>query len=224
MTPLSEHAEYVTEMGKALFVAGLSLLVAAAVLLFTAESDLRKAHTAVQRTNTALLQLAEISSLIIGVDYSARGYALTGEKLFLDHENEKQRDLKAGLQKLADLTDPEQSAAIAQLSRLVDQHAAVYADFVTAGPNRAKEMAALITNPVERQKRYDALEAIKQLHGVLLADLKHHQVTAQKNQRYTLILTFVIVATAFFGGIMDLIVKAVRQVRSRSRELPVTNG
>jgi CHASE3 domain sensor protein len=224
MDPSPNSSAPASEMGNAILVAGLSLVVAAAVLLVTAERDLRKAHAAVQQTNAALLQLADINSLVIGVDYSARGYALTGERLFRDHENEKQRDLKAGVEILASLTDSTRSAEIARLSRLIDRHAAVYAGIVAQGPGRAKEMAALITDPAERQKRYDALDAVKHLHGVLLADLNSHQVTAQKKQRYTLILTFVIVATAFLGAALDVIVKTVGRRRNRSGRLPAIEG
>jgi CHASE3 domain sensor protein len=215
MTVPSSFAAQFSEMGKAMLVAGLALLAASAILLVSAEHDLRKNNAEVQRSNAALLQLAEINSLVIGVDYSARGYALTGEQLFLDHENEKQQGLKLGLADLIRLADPEQADDIAQLTRLIDRHAAVYAQFVKMGPGHAKEMAALITNPVERQKRYDVLAALQSLHEKLMANLLSHQALAEKQQRFTLILTFMIVAIAFLGGIMDVVVKTVLSRRRR---------
>lgn len=216
----SRFAEQISEMSKAMLVAGLSLLVAAAVLLFTAEHDLRQANADVQRTNAALLQLAEINALVIGVDYSARGYALTGEKLFYDHEQEKQRDLVTGIKRLEVLTVGLHTAEIAELKGLLARQAKVYADFVAQGPLRTKEMAALITNPVERKKRYDALDSLKRLHGALLSDLTAQQKAAEKQQHYTLILTFVIVATAFLGGLMDMLVKLVGSRKVRLGRIP----
>lgn len=206
-------SEPFSEMGKAMLVAGMSLLIAAAVSLFTAERDLRHNNAEVQRANAALLQLAEIKHLVIGVDYSARGYSLTGERLFLDHENEKQRDLKTGIAKLRRLTDPELAGDIAQLSRLIAKHASVYANFVAQGPLRTKEMAALITNPVERKKRYAVLDELERLNGAIMADLVHHQSLAVKQQRYTLILTFVIVMIAFLGPLVDWGVKRIGRSR-----------
>jgi CHASE3 domain sensor protein len=205
-------------------VAGLALLVATAVLLLSAERDLRKSNEAVQRTNNALLQLAEINSLVIGVDYSARGYALTGEKLFLDHENEKQHDLRVAISDLSRLAGPDLGGDIVRLSRLVDRHAAVYAQFVKRGPGRTAEMAALITNPTERQKRYDALNAIDQIHAELMSSLVAHQAHAETQQHYSLILTFVIVATAFLGGIMEVAVRTVFRRRGvGTRGLPLAS-
>lgn len=212
-----------SEIGKAVLVAGLALLVATAVLLISAERDLRNSNEDVQQTNAALLQLAEIESLVIGVDYSARGYALTGEQLFLDHEHEKQRDLKLGMAELARLADAKHADQIARLTRLIDRHAAVYAQFVKTGARDTKTMAALITNPVERQKRYAVLDELHTLHSGLMEDLVNHQVQAEKQQRYTLILTFVIVATAFLGGIMEMAAKMVfRRRNGLSRRAPAS--
>ncbi|GAA0556058.1 CHASE3 domain-containing protein [Rhizomicrobium electricum] len=198
-----------SEMGKAMLVAGLALLVATAVLLVSAERDLRNSNEAVQRTNGALLQLAEIEFLVIGVDYSARGYALTGEQLFFDHENEKQRDLKLGLAELGRLVDAKHAGEVTRLERLIDRHAVVYAQFVKTGARDTEAMAALITNPMQRQKRYDVLNEVRALRIGLMDDLVSHQVQAEKQQRYTLILTFVIVATAFLGGIVEVAMKNV---------------
>lgn len=212
MSPSARKAQ-LSEMSKAMLVAGLALLVATAVLLLSAERDLRRSNEAVQRTNAALLQLADIELLVIGVDYSARGYALTGEQLFLDHEHEKQRDLKLGLAELGRLADSDHAEDVAQLRRLIDHHAVVYAQFVKTGAGDTKSMAALITNPAERQKRYAVLDDLHTLRSGLMTDLVDHQVRAEKQQRYTLILTFVIVAIAFLGGIMEMAVKTVLRRR-----------
>lgn len=223
MTPSPALKAQLTEMGKAMLVAGLALLVATAVLLVSAEHDLRKSNEAVQRSNAALLQLADIEFLVIGVDYSARGYALTGEQLFFDHENEKQRDLRLGLAELGRLAGPTHDVQVDQLSDLIERHAAMYAQFVNSGAHDTKAMAALITNPAERQKRYDVLNKLHSLREGLAADLIAHQVRAEKQQRYTLILTFVIVATAFLGGIVEVAVKtALRRRRGAGHAASVS--
>ena len=207
MSSSSSLSEHISEMGKAMLVAGLALLVATVVLLASAEHDLRVSNTEVQRANAALLKLADVNALVIGVDFSARGYALTGEPLFLDHEYQKQHEIKLALADLMRFTDPEQAAGVARLSQLIDRHAAVYAKFVAMGPGHAKEMAALITDQAERRKRYDVLDVVAKLRGDVMADLVEHQATAERQQRYAMILTIVIVATAFLGNIMNAIVR-----------------
>jgi CHASE3 domain sensor protein len=205
--PPPSFVAQISEMGKSMLVAGLALLVACAVLLFSAQRDLRDSNAAVQRDNAALLALADIRFLVIGVDYSARGYSLTGEQLFINHESEKQRDLRLRLADLSRLTGPAFAEQVRRLSRLAERHAAVYADFVKQGPKRTAAMAALITDPVERQKRYDVLAVVDSLHVGLMADLVQRHADAERQNRYTAILMFVIVATAFLGGVMEMLVR-----------------
>lgn len=214
MSPPPSFAAHISEMGKSMLVAGLALLVACAVLLFSAQRDLRETNIAVHQANAALLTLADIRFLVIGVDYSARGYSLTGEQLFLNHENEKQRDLRVALADLSRLAGAEHADQIARLSRLVERHAAVYADFVKQGPKRTEAMADLITDPVERRKRYDVLVVVDSLQMALMADLMQHQADAERQHRYTAILMIVIVATAFLGGIMEVLVRRFGRRRS----------
>lgn len=202
--------------------AGLVLLVSSAVLLASAQGELRKRNASVQRTNTALLQIAEINSLVIGVDYSARGYALTGQQLFLDHEREKQQRLKQVVGELSGLVDADQLPALKSLAGLIDKHAAVYSRFVALGPGRQKEIAAIITSPVERQKRYDVLTVLAKLHDAQLAALYAHQAAAEGQLRYTSILTFVIVVIAFLGGTTDVMVRIFRRRQRQRREIPET--
>lgn len=225
MDPLAKSVERgpLSEVGRAMLGAGLVLLVSAAVLLISAQGELRKRNTEVQRTNTALLQIEEINSLVIGVDYSARGYALTGQRLFLDHEREKQLRLKQAVGELSAMVEADQRPAMKSLSNLVDKHAAVYSSFVALGPGRQKEIAAIITSPIERQKRYDVLTALTKVHGAELAALYAHQAAAEGQLRYTSVLTFVIVAVAFLSGTTDVMVRIFRrrQRRETSKTRPL---
>lgn len=208
------------EAGRAMLGAALVLLVSSAVLLLSAQGELRKRNAEVQRANTALLQIEEINSLVIGVDYSARGYALAGQQLFLDHEYEKQLRLKQVVGELFVSVDADQRPAVKLLANLVDKHAAVYSHFVAQGPGRQKEIAAIITSPVERQKRYDVLTALGNLHKAELAALYAHQAAAEHQLRFTSILTFVIVAIALLGGTTDVMVRILR--RRQRREISET--
>lgn len=218
MNPSTEFAEHgrLSEVGRAMLGAGLVLLVSSAVLLVSAQGELRKRNAEVQRTNTALLKIEELNSLVIGVDYSARGYALTGQQLFLDHEHEKQVRLKQAVGELSGLVDADQRPAVKSLSNLVEKHAVVYSSFVALGPGRQKEIAAIITDPTERQKRYDVLAVLTKLHNTQLAALYAHQGAAEGQLRYTSILTFVIVAVAFLSGTSDVMVRVFRR-RQRQR-------
>jgi hypothetical protein len=94
-----------------------------------------------------------------------------------------------------------------KLSRMAAVQAKIYSDFVARGPGRTKEIAAIITDPVQRQKRYDVLAVLQRLHDVEMLCLTEHQTMAQEQQRYASILTLVIVALAFLGGLLDLMAR-----------------
>lgn len=213
MASITAIREQLSELGMAMLVAGMALLIAMAVLLLSEERDLRRSNAAVQRTNAALLQLADIKALVIGVDYSARGYALSGDELFARHEVEKQQSIKLGIGELTRLVRYEYASDIARMARILDRHADVYAQFVKLGPKRVAEMEVLITDPDVRQKRYDAIGAIDALHAELMGDLVAYQSQTEKRQRDTTILTFVILATAFLGGIVEVVLKFILRRR-----------
>lgn len=204
-----------SEVGQAMLVTGLVLLGSAAVLLFSAESRLRQTNEAVQRTTAALLRIDELNELVIGVDYSARGYALTGQPMFLQHEEQKQARLNAALNELIRLVAPEERNLVTTLRGLVDRHASIYAKQVALGPNRTKEMAAVITDPIQRNKRYDVLNALSRLKTDTLQDLANEQAESEIQLRHTSILTFIIVAIAFLGGMTDVMARIWRTRRQR---------
>lgn len=205
-----------------MLVTGLVLLVSAAVLLFSAEAKLRRSNSDVQRTTAALLKIEEIEGLVIGVDYSARGYALTGSSLFLTHEHEKQARLKLAVQELYDVLRSSQRSDIQKLGELTQKHAAVYADLVSQGPNRVKEVAAVITDPIERKKRYDVIEALNNLREDELQALATEQADTVRQIRHTSILTFIIVAIAFLGGMTDVMARIWRDQRRRRDTIGVS--
>ncbi|GAA0537326.1 CHASE3 domain sensor protein [Rhizomicrobium palustre] len=209
----------VSEVGKAMLVTGLVLLASAAALLFSAEAKLRQSNRDMERTTSALLKIEEINSLVIGVDYSARGYALTGQVLFLDHEYQKQGRLKVVLDELMPLVGPQQQAGLAALKEKLKAHAAVYEKLVALGPKHAAEVAAVIIDPVERQKRYEVLNGLEAMRSAELKALKAHQAETEQQQRRTSILTFIIVAIAFLGGMTDVMARLWRDRRRRSNAL-----
>jgi CHASE3 domain sensor protein len=204
-----------SEVGQAMIVTGLVLLVSAAVLLLTTEAKLRQSNSDVQRTTSTLLQIQEIESLVIGVDYSARGYALTGQALFLDHEHEKQARLKQAVLELSALSPPSQRADVKKLGELAETHAAVYAALVSQGPNHVKEVAAAITDPGERKKRFAVIAALDSLRQEALHALAREQADAVRQLRHTSILTFIIVAIAFLGGTSDVMARIWRDQHRR---------
>lgn len=204
-----------SEVGKAMLVTGLVLLVSAAALLFAAEAKLRHSNEEVRRITTALLLIDEVKELVIGVDYSARGYALAGLPLFLRHENEKQQRLKAAVAELSHSISPQQRQRIAELQAKAARHAAVYAALVAKGPHRLADITAVITDPVERKKRYDVLDCLADLKSFELQALELHQKNAEHQMRQTSILTVVIVAIAFLGGMTDVMGRIWRDRRRR---------
>lgn len=204
-----------SEVGKAMLVTGLVLLVSAAALLFTTEEKLKHSNEEVQRATAALLRIDEINDLVIGVDYTARGYALSGLALFREHEQQKQARLDKVVDELAAYLSPSQRSKWSAFNSLVDKHADVYAALVAKGPNRVQEAAAVITDPVERKKRYDVLVAVQQLKAGELHALATYQRESEQQLRQTSLLTMAIVVLAFLGGMTDVMARIWRYRRRR---------
>lgn len=215
-----------SEVGKAMLVTGLVLLASAAALLFSAEAKLRHCNSEVQRATAAVLRIEEINALVIGVDYSARGYALTGMPLFLEHEHQKQARLADAVDELDRIVNPAQRPAMDRIAKLVGRHAAVYAAQVAKGPNRTAEMAAIITDPAEREKRYDVLTALEHMKAFELKALAANQRETEEQMRHTTRLTVLIVALAFLGGTSDVMARLWRERRRRDmvRAVPVSGS
>lgn len=200
-----EHAG-VHDIGVPMLLAAVVLLAAAMAMLGANVSAVRDNYRWVQRSNNALVAIAEINTLVIGVDMCARGYALTDDPKFLDYEDKNRHDLDREINFFAAITsgDPGQSANISKLRALVAKQEALFSQLASLGPGHAKDVATVIVDPVKRKIRYAAQDLMTAMHAAEVELLSTRQKAAESQVSYTFYLALGIVALAFAAGALGL--------------------
>jgi CHASE3 domain sensor protein len=190
---------------------GLPMLLAAAVLFVSAMamlganvSALRESYGWVQRSNSALLDIAEINTLVMGIDMCVRGYALTDNPDFLVYEADNRNRLGIAIDKLASLVadDPGQSASIAKLRALVAKQEELFSQLASLGAGHAKDVAAVIVDPAKRKIRHAAQDTLTAMHDGEMKLLAARQQVAARQVSHTFNLALGIVAFAFAAGVV----------------------
>jgi CHASE3 domain sensor protein len=190
------------ELGLPMLITAVVLFVAAMAMLGANVSAVRESYSRVQRSNSVLLELAAINTLVMGIDMTVRGYALTDNPDFLVYEADNRRRLGYAIDNLASFAsaDPGQSARIARLRPLIAQHEALFAQLSSLGPGHAKEVATAIADPAKRKMRYAVQNALTAIHNDEVKLLATRQQTAERQVSYTFDLAVGIIAFAFMAG------------------------
>ncbi|MDE2183077.1 MAG: CHASE3 domain-containing protein [Alphaproteobacteria bacterium] len=205
---LRDHLERVDlrELGLSLLFAAVVLFVAAMAMLGRNVAAMQESYASVQRSNTALLKIEEINTQVMGIDMTIRGYALTDDPVFLMYFSDSRRRLHRALDVLDSLirSEPEGPADMADLRRRSALQEQVFAVLARLGPGHAREIAAAITDPVQRRKRYEVQRKLTALHDKEEALLVERQAAAlhQASRTYALVasiggLAFVVGAIGF---------------------------
>ena len=178
------------------------LLVSAMAMLSENVSQVRESYAWVQRSNAALLDLAEINTQVMGIDMTVRGYALTGNPAFLKYEADNRELLRRAIDDLASLTshEPGHSVSIATLRVLVARHEAVFSRLSALGPGHLKDVAAAITDPAKREARYAVQRALTVLHADEVSLLTARRSAAERQASRTFEIAFGIVFLAFVAS------------------------
>jgi CHASE3 domain sensor protein len=190
------------ELGLPMLITAVVLFAAAMAMLGANVSAVRESYSRVQRSNSVLLELAAINTLVMGIDMTVRGYALTDNPDFLVYEADNRRRLGYAIDNLASFAsaDPGQSARIARLRPLIAQHEALFAQLSSLGPGHAKEVATAIADPAKRKMRYAVQNALTAIHNDEVKLLATRQQTAERQVSYTFDLAVGIIAFAFMAG------------------------
>jgi len=191
------------EVGLPMLLTAVVLFVAALAMLGANVSALRASYSNVQRSNSVLLELAEINTLVMGIDMTVRGYALTDNPNFLAYEADNRRRLGYSIENLASFasTEPGQSVRIAELRKLVGKHEELFSQLSSLGPGHAKEVAAAIADPAKRKIRYAVQDMLRAIHNDEVKLLAERQQMAELQVSYTFDLAVGIIAFAFIAGI-----------------------
>jgi len=192
------------DIGLPMLLAALVLFVSAMAMLGANVSALRESYGRVQRSNNVLLDMAEINTLVMGIDMCVRGYALTDNPDFLVYEADNRNRLGIAIDKLASLVadDPRQSASIAKLRALVAKQEELFSQLASLGPGHAKDVAAVIVDPEKRKIRYAAQDTLTAMHDGEMKRLSERQQAAERQVSHTFNLGLGVVAFAFAAGVI----------------------
>jgi CHASE3 domain sensor protein len=190
------------DVGVPTLLAAVVLFVTAMTMLSANVSAVRESYGRVQRSNSVLLDIAEINTLVMGIDMTVRGYALTDNPDFLVYEADNRDRLGIRIDHLASLAsdDPAQRARIAKLRALVARHVEVFAQLSSLGPGHAKEVAAVIVDPEKRKIRYAAQNTLTAMHDGEMKRLAARQQAAEHQVSHAFYLALGIIAFAFVAG------------------------
>jgi CHASE3 domain sensor protein len=190
---------HLRQAGTSCLFGAVVLLLSGMMLLGANVSKLRGSYAWVQRSDTVLLQLAEVESRLVGVEMTVRGYALTDDPVFLRYQKPEHEHLLMAMDKLATLLsgDASRTALFRQLQDKTAKRLALYAYLSALGPGHAQDVAAAIRDRAKRNDMNMAHDLIRLLRDKELKLLAVRQdATAQQATR-SYELAFVIVVLAF---------------------------
>ena len=192
---------YLRQIGTPVLFAAVVLLLSGVLLLSANVAALRKSSAFVDRTNRTLLQIAEVDALLVGVEMTVRGYALTDDPAFLEYQNDERARLKIAMDKLAPLIAGEasQTSGFSRLQVVVAKRLALYTYLSGLGPGHAKDVAAAITDKAKRRGMIEARATLNAMRDRQLQFLAERQATAslQAARTYELAIGIVVLAFVF---------------------------
>jgi CHASE3 domain sensor protein len=193
--------------GTEMLVGAIMLLIAGMTLQGANISELRAINARVERSNGALLQVAEADNMAVGVEMSARGWALTGNPVFQRYYRQNVWALHTAVNRLAAFVSdqPAQVRIIAKLRPLVERQIAIYGRLSELPPARAGEVAAAIVDPTIRQNRYSLLRTLYDIRDAQLKLVADRQRESERKVQQTYILSVGIVAFAFLLAALGLV-------------------
>jgi len=195
---------YLRELGLPILFGAVVLLGSATLLLLANISALRGNLASVEHAQNMVVQIAAVQAGIIGDEMTVRGYALTGDPLFLGYQaNERAKTVQAEkeLLKLAE-DEPENAAEFARLKRLIDQHMRNYATLTRHGSQTAAVVAKAIVDPAIRANMAESRLMLAGIRNRQLQSLynRQRQMTDQITQAF-LLASGIIVAAFVLGCI-----------------------
>jgi CHASE3 domain sensor protein len=193
-------------VGTQIMAAAAALLVAALLLLGVNLSHLRDSYLTNERTDEVLLKISELDSRLQGAELSVRGYALTGNVIFVTYQKNEQRHVYVAFDHLDRLLadEPSQLKRLTAVRQLVQARIAWFS-YLSSSPERAKNVAAAITDPKYRalmRRTRDALSGLSQAERRLL-EAKQQDMTRQA--RRTFLIAACIVVWSFVLSALGLL-------------------
>lgn len=203
-TGMAAKRSYLRELGLPIMFGAVVLLVSATLLLGANISALRGNQKWVEHSQQVLNQLSKLEAAVLSDEMTLRGYALTGDKRFLEFQKGEQARCRTSLAELKRLAGVEGHRAddFRVLDRDVRHHMDLFGSLAVQGPERAAVVGRAIVDPAVRETMRLTRERLEQLREAELRDLgaRQRQITDQLGRAF--LLAIGIIVTAFvLGGV-----------------------
>lgn len=170
------------EIGYPILVVSLVMFVCAMALLSTNLSELRHSYARAERSNTALVQIAMVNTDILRVEMIIRGYALSGDPIYLRWKDMAFVRLQRRVDAFPSLFsgEPVQLAHVKQLRSLLDEHCAVFDRLAAMVTIDKAAVTAEIVDYGKKVKRRPIEQLLTAMRDDELKDLAGRQRLAEQ--------------------------------------------
>lgn len=175
------HAGTLRELGLPMLMVSLVLFVSAMTLLGANISELRQGYARVQQSNQALLELSGVSNYILKVEMAVRGYALSGDPIFLTWKKLGARGMRSHIAVFDTMfgSDPDQRANLNELKQLLDEHSAYFELLVQRVPKDREHVIGEIVAYSKRVGRHKIEDLLGVMRAHEMKELAQQQVLAE---------------------------------------------
>lgn len=196
---------FLGELGIPALVASLVLFVCAMTLLGANVSELRAAYARVQQTNDALVQIANVNNDMLRVEMVVRGYALSGDPVYLTWLKISRANMQTRLAALDKLVqgDDELTGDVVRLRSLLGEHGRYFEDLAQLVTTDRPRVIAEIVDYGKKVKRKPIEDQLVAMRGDLMGILadKHHdaEVRVVGAYRYAIGISSIALLLGAFG-------------------------
>lgn len=169
------------ELGIPSLLVALVLFVSAMTLLGTNVSEMRAAYGRVQQSNEAILQAAMVNTDILRVEMIVRGYALSGDPVYLRWQEEAERNLRARVAGFGPLfsATADERADVAALRGLIEEHIAYFDRLARQVPVDRQRVITEIVDYGKQAKRRPIEDLLVDMRADLAQRLAGQQEDAE---------------------------------------------
>lgn len=195
---------HLRELGLPTMFGAVVLLVSATLLLGANISALRGNLKWIEHSQQVLNQIGVLEAAVLSEEMTVRGYALTGDKRFLQYQKEERGRCTRSLAELSRLAAAEgyRVADVRSLDHSVRRHMELFGGLTVDGPQRAAVVARAIVDPAVRENMRQTRQGLEQLREAELRDLgaRQRDITGQLGRAF-LLAVGIILAAFVLGGI-----------------------
>jgi CHASE3 domain sensor protein len=192
------------ELGLPILFGAAVLLISATMLLGVNISAMQNDVARIQNIQKILLVVGDAEAGVVGEQLTVRSYALTGDKRFLDFQNNERVKLLGAINKLEPLAvvEPGGPARIHQIRVWVEQHMALWASLRGIGPDRAAILGQAIEDTNKRRIMLGTRKVLADYRADQVRALgeRQQQLTQQLSRAFVLGIG-IIIAAFVLGGV-----------------------